>query len=321
MGGNLQKRMKTILEDGAGVNLFFAIKSENDKITIKRADLADGDTQVKLKTQFMSLLEEEFIQPEEVNTIELSSADERNNALYNYDLPTFPENLQYFSKFDYENEYNTFSFVDDDLLNIDAYIIVIGSQENYCVLYKKFYPIFLIGRSGFFLKKSNRRFTEFNEDIIRVSRDYQFIKIDNDIYIRDLKVLEKFGGFKSIIEKEAEAAVEAIEDLDILAETDGLSETLKSDLSFARKLGKIKKTSPVISLHIAKEQIIQFSKTHPGLKGQLRYSEDGTQILLTTKKSQITFLKLLDDSFLTSELTKQYYDSLAKENVTLEASE
>lgn len=321
MDKTLQEKMKVLLENGAGVNLFFALKDSDDKITIKRADLADGDTQTNLKAQFMSLLEEEFIQPENVNTIELSSSDERDNVLYHYDLQVFPENLQYFSEFDYQNEYDTFSFKEDDLLNLEAYIVVIGSQTHYCVLFKKFYPIFLIGRSGFFLKKSKKRFEEFGEDIIRVSRDYQFLKIDEDIYIKDLKVLEKFGGFKTIIENEAEVAVKEIAKLDLLEETDGLTETLKSDLSFARKLGKVKKTSPVISLHINKEQVIKFSKTHPGLKGQLRYNEDGTKILLTTKKSQATFLKLLDDSYLTSELTNLYYASLAKENVTMEENE
>ena len=65
--------------------------------------------------------------------------------------------------------------------------MVIGSQTHYCVLFKKFYPIFLIGRSGFFLKKSKKRFEDFGEDIIRVSRDYQFLKIDEDIYIKDLE--------------------------------------------------------------------------------------------------------------------------------------
>ena len=47
-------------------------------------------------------------------------------------------------------------------------------------------------------------------------------------------------------------------------------------------------------------------------KRKLRYSEDGNKILLTTKKSQEEFLKLLDDSFLISELTKYYYASMTK---------
>ncbi|MGO3751522.1 MAG: anti-phage protein KwaB [Peptoniphilaceae bacterium] len=314
---DLKNKMNTILNDGTGVNLFFAIKNSNDEVIIKRADLEDGDTQEKLKMQFMSLLNEEFIKSEEVNIVELSSADERNKVLYHYDYSSFPENLQYFSEFNYKNKYEIFSFKDDDLLDIEAYIIVIGSQEHHCVLYKKFYPIFLIGRGGFFIKKSATRFEEFNEDILRISRDYQFIKIDENIYIKDLNVLEKFGGFKDIIENEAESAVNEIKNLDIIVEPNILLETLKLDLTFARKLGKVIKGSPVISLNIERDQIIEFSKTHPGLKGEFHYSDDKKQILLTTKKSQNTFLKLLDDSYLTSELTRQYYASLAKEKVEL----
>lgn len=62
-------------------------------------------------------------------------------------------------------------------------------------------------------------------------------------------------------------------------------------------------------------KMVKFSKTHPGIKGKLRYSEDGNKILLTTKKSQEEFLKLLDDSFLISELTKYYYASMTKKKV------
>lgn len=46
------------------------------------------------------------------------------------------------------------------------------------------------------------------------------------------------------------------------------------------------------------------------------HSEDGTQIRLGTKKSKIAFLKLMNDAFLHSELTKQWYDASAKDNIT-----
>lgn len=317
MGVQLQDKMKALLQNGAGVNLFFALK-DGDDVVIKRADLASGDTQKNLVRQFISLLEEEFVDVEEVQVRELSETDDRRNVLYHYDFDEFPESLNYFSEFDYKKSYETFSFKEDDLSKLDAYLIVLGSQEQYCVLYKKFYPVFLIGRGSFFLMKAKRRFEEFNEDILRVSRDYQLLMLDEDIYVRDLKVLEKFGGFKAIIEKEAEAAVAEIGNMGLLEEPEILSETLKADVTFARKLGRVRKTSPVLKLNIPNDQVIAFSNTHPGIKGKLKYSENGDKILLTTKKSQDLFIRLLDDSYLTSELTKQYYASLSKENVTEE---
>lgn len=57
--------------------------------------------------------------------------------------------------------------------------------------------------------------------------------------------------------------------------------------------------------------------SHTNLKNyEINDSEDGTQIRLGTKKSKIAFLKLMNDAFLHSELTKQWYDASAKDNIT-----
>lgn len=65
-----------------------------------------------------------------------------------------------------------------------------------------------------------------------------------------------------------------------------------------------------------KEAIVEFTKNTPELAGKFKYSEDGTQIRLDTKKSKIAFLKLMNDAFLHSELTQQWYDASAKDNIT-----
>lgn len=315
MSVNIQEQIREILNQTSGVNLFFALKQEDGNIVIRQADLKDGDTQRNLKTQFLSLLQEDFLGEEELQVEELSGADERNGVLYHYDMGEFPECLRYFSEFDYKKDYPKFVFGKDDLIHLEAYIIVIGTQETHCVLYKRFYPVFLLGRGSFCLIPSKQRFEELDREILRVSRDYQFIRAGSNIYIKDLKVLEKFGGFKSIIEKEASAAVDLIEGLNLLEESKILRETLAQDLSFARKLCRAGRHSPVLSNHIPNETIIEFSKSYPGLSGQLRYNEEGNRILLTTKKSQKLFLKLLDDSYLVSQLTNLYYESSSKECV------
>lgn len=304
--------IRNIISTNPGINLFFALKEE-ESIKIKRADLADGDTQKYLKEQFISVLAEDFDREDELHILDISGADERAGAFYRYDFKEFPKSLQYFYEFDYKKKYEFFSFKADDLLNLDAYLVVIGTAENYCVIYKKFYPVFLIGRDSFFLFPVEHRFAKFDKEILRISKDYQFIRINGKVYIKDLSVLEKFGGFRGIIEKEAQEAIDAIGELDILEELDGLKETMHERTSFARKLCKLKNTSQVLKCKIPGEEIVNFSKTHPGIAGNLKYNKEGNKILLTTKKSQNLFLKLLDDSYLTSLLTRQNYDSMAKE--------
>lgn len=313
MAVNIQDQIREILNQKSGVNLFFALKQDDGNIVIRQADLKDGDTQKNLKTQFISLLQEDFLVDDEFQTAELSGADDRNGVLYHYDMEEFPESLKYFSEFDYRIDYPKFVFGQDDLIHLEAYIIVIGTQEKHCILYKRFYPVFLLGRGSFCLIPSKQRFEELDREILRVSRDYQFIRSGSDIYIKDLKVLEKFGGFRSIIEKEATAAVDVIEGLNLLEESEILRETLAQDITFARKLCRVGRHSPVLLNHVSNETIIEFSKNYPGLSGQLRYNEVGKRILLTTKKSQKLFLKLLDDSYLVSQLTNLYYESSSKE--------
>ena len=62
-------------------------------------------------------------------------------------------------------------------------------------------------------------------------------------------------------------------------------------------------------------QVIAFVGAHPAHRGKFRLSDDGSKLKLDTKVSQDLFLKLLNDDFLQSELTKRYYASLAKDDV------
>lgn len=68
-------------------------------------------------------------------------------------------------------------------------------------------------------------------------------------------------------------------------------------------------------LGISKEAIIEFTKTTPELQGKFKYSEDGSTIRLDTRKSKDAFIKLMNDSFLRSELTRQYYEASSKDQL------
>lgn len=152
-------------------------------------------------------------------------------------------------------------------------------------------------------------------DIIRMNGDAQLLRLGDTIFVLDLKMLERNMGFSTLIQQAAVETVSAIEDLDILDDIEVLRDTLEVP-SFARKLSKVKKASPIFKLGISKEAIVEFTKNTPELAGKFKYSEDGTQIRLGTKKSKIAFLKLMNDAFLHSELTKQWYDASAKDNIT-----
>jgi DNA-binding GntR family transcriptional regulator len=132
-----------------------------------------------------------------------------------------------------------------------------------------------------------------------------------------LNTIEKSFGFHDVIKREAMIGLEAIREMSIVSNI-GTLEELIDNVGFARRLTKIARNSPVIRNNIPNANIISFSMNHPAVRNKMRYTPDGSQFALDTKVSKDLFIKLLNDDFLTSELTSLYYDSLAKDNIETE---
>ncbi|MCQ2470413.1 MAG: DUF4868 domain-containing protein [Clostridia bacterium] len=165
------------------------------------------------------------------------------------------------------------------------------------------------------LKKSKERFELMNEDdMLRLNGDSQLICVNGEMFVLDLKVLTNNMKFSKLISKAAYETVDAIDALGLLEDIQVLKDTI-DDFSFARKLSKVKKTSPIFELGITKETIIKFTKATKELAGKFKYSDDGESIRLDTKKSKDAFIKLMNDSFLRSELTNQYYETASKDKI------
>ncbi|MBR6558972.1 MAG: DUF4868 domain-containing protein [Clostridia bacterium] len=165
------------------------------------------------------------------------------------------------------------------------------------------------------LKKSAERFEKISsDDILRLNGDFQLIRVGDEIFVTDVKALERNLGFNELIFREASTTIESIDSLEPLEDIQVLKDSAE-EVSFARKLSKVKKTSPIFANNIPKEVIVEFTKTNPGLKGAFKYSDDGLAIRLDTKKSKEAFIKLLNGSFLRSELTNEYYEARAKDNI------
>ena len=189
-------------------------------------------------------------------------------------------------------------------------------MDDGILLFKKHYAVSLIRRDSFLLGaiKAKERFEKVSgEDILRINGDFHMIRLDKTLYITNLQVLERNMGFMELIRKSAEESLQMIESLNILEDTDSLRDSLE-DATLCRKMSKILKGSFVLSLKIPQEDIIHFSKTNRAVQGRFKYAASG-KILLDTKQAKILFLKLMNDEFLLSELTKQYYEASAKDSI------
>ena len=315
----LKKAVSTVLEQPRHTQLYLVLKINNE-LVLRLADVEDEKTAPEIQRLFEEFLTAAIVDNDDMIVRNLSIADESSNAIYQYDYNSYPEELGLFKSFRLKTAIKTkkFNFHTDDLGSLFGYIIYLGSMEKGIVLFKKHYPISLIKRGSLLLgaKKKAERFEKLpGVDIIRMNGDAQLLRLGDTIFVLDLKMLERNMGFSTLIQQAAVETVSAIEDLDILDDIEVLRDTLEVP-SFARKLSKVKKASPIFKLGISKEAIVEFTKNTPELAGKFKYSEDGTQIRLGTKKSKIAFLKLMNDAFLHSELTKQWYDASAKDNIT-----
>lgn len=278
----------------------------------RKLDIKDEDLPA-LKKLFVDAIQNYIIAKDNYAVLPLSTADERGKCFYQYDLEV-PQELQMLEDVIGNDNLAKFNFNTNQLSGIESLIIVLADDNNEVSLFKKLSPVEIIGRGGYMLWKSNQRLERFNDQMLRISSKFQVLRVAGELIIIDLSSIEKSFGFHDVIVREATASLSVIRDIEIVANMDSLEE-LVGNVSFARKLTRVARSSPVIKLKIPNENIIAFAKSHPLTKKKMRYSADGTQFNLDTQVSKDLFIKILNDDLLTSELTKLYYDSLAKDDI------
>ena len=275
-----------------------------------------GDDLPELKQLFIASIHSSVIAKEDYTVLPLSTADERGKCFYQYDLE-LPAELQLLEETIGNDNLQNFNFAANQLSGINSLIIVLADDDNEIALFKRLSPVEVVGRGGYMLWKSNQRLERFDDQLLRISPKFQVLRVGEEIIIVDLTTIEKSFGFHDVITREATVSLDVIRNLQLINNIESLEE-LVNDVSFARKLTKVARNSPVIKHNIPNANIIAFSQTHPLTKKKMRYNEDGTQFNLDTRVSKDLLIKILNDDLLTSELTKLYYDSLAKDGIEVE---
>ena len=294
-----------------GICVYALMKDANNPVPFK-LDI-EVDAQSGLKDLFLQSLRDEVSSKEELSVLALSSADERVNAIYVYDLD-IPEELTSLETVIAQDDLLMLDLNEKSLSSIKALLIEMGNDIGQLVLYKTMAPVNIFGRSSFFLRKHESRLERLNDEFLRVSAGFQMLRINDALLVLNLEALEHNFGFHDVIKKEAALGIDAIVSAALVTNPDVLRE-LVDDVKYARRLTKIAKASPVLKAGIQGESIVQFCKTFPHLVGRVRFNEEGNKVVLDTKVSKDLFIKVLMDDFLTSELTKFHYASVAKDAV------
>lgn len=281
----------------------------------QKLDITEDDLPT-LKQMFIEAIQTFIIAKDDYVVLQLSDADERGKCFYQYDLE-IPLELQMLENVVGNDNLQTFNFNNAQLSNINSLLIVLADDNNEVTLYKKLSPVEVIGRGGHIFKKSNQRLEKFDDQLLRITPKFQVIRVSGELIIIDLNSIERSFGFHDVITREATVSLNAISEMQLISNIESLQE-LVNNVSFARKLTKVARNSPVIRLNIPNANIIAFAKSHPLTKSKMRFNEDETQFTLDTRVSKDLIIKILNDDLLTSELTKLYYDSLAKDGIETE---
>lgn len=311
----LKTRISEIISDEQCSAEFYFILDSNGEIAIKRADV-DQNASDELARNFIEAVSTTILLNDELSLLNISGADDRSNAVYRYDLAQVPEQIQHLATVLQRDDFDVFSFAADDLAHLEGILVILGHGQQQLALYKHQYPVSLLKRDSAFSLvrvRNQNRLVKLEDDILRINSKFEFLRVDNEYFIVDIKTLERFFGFHDAVRNIATQGIANIEAAQLVVDTQVLTARL-DDISFSRKLVRAARASPVLGV-IPNAQVIAFVGAHPALKGKFRLSEDGAKLKLDTKVSQDLFLKLLNDDFLQSELTKRYYASLAKDNL------
>ena len=260
-----------------------------DVVEPRKLDIK-GDDLPALKQIFIDGINFSVIDKDDYTVLQLSDADERGKCFYQYDLEV-PEELELLENVIGNDNLQNFNFNENNLASIKSLIVVLADDDNEVSLYKKLSPIEIIGRGGHILKRANQRLERFEDQLLRITARFQVVRVNGEIIITDLNSIEKSFGFHDVITREATLSLDVINQMGLVSNIASLEE-LVTDVSFARKLTKVARNSPVIRQNIPNASIIQFSKSHPFTKNRMRYSEDDTQFNLDTRVSKDLLIKI-----------------------------
>ena len=291
-----------------GVSIYAILKDPNNpepkKVDIE-ADALDG-----IKALFIQSLRDSITDREDLSVLDLSTSDERVDAVYVYDIE-LPQELTTMESVITADDLPLLDLNVSDLSNIKALLIEIGNNVGQIVLYKTMASVNVFGRASFFLKKSQHRLEKIDNEFLRLSAGFQLLRINDNLIVMDLSAIEKSFGFHDVIKREAALGINSIEAIQLIENPAVLHELL-DDVKYARRFTKIARSSPVLRAGVPNTSIINFCKNFPNLAGRIRFNEAEDKIVLDTKVSKDLFIKLLMDDFLTSELTNFHYASVAK---------
>ena len=307
-------------KENLSTTVYFLLRNEKREYLLRCADIEDALNK-KLSEIFAENLLD-VINKEGLSIKDYSQADARDNVIFEFDLLEQPEEfncIETCSK-DTLYQFECFNFSKDgDLHKIFGIIATVeenGVPENSITVFRKQMSIEVLSQGKkLYIFPDDTRLSLLSTPIISINGAIDLFMYGGKFFLINLKMLERFFGLNNVIIKQAKSCLARVDSLNLVEDITPLYEAV-TNVSFAKKMIKAVPNSPV--LYLNPDDVIAFSKTHPFLKGNIKLSKDQKKFDLRNKKSQLFFIKLLNDDYLQSNLTKLFYDSLAKDQLKIE---
>ncbi|NOW98961.1 Kiwa anti-phage protein KwaB-like domain-containing protein [Mucilaginibacter sp. SG564] len=333
----LINKLQFVSTDAVGLELYFLHrKKQIDPIEILRVDLEDTSTQSRLESVFINKIKSEFLnQDEEGRSLQedyvwhlkhIRDVNDLKDTFYyfpnvaptndDYHIPEeFKEMVNLFNK-----GYHAFDVFKHDkhlLDHVFAYLIRLQIDQKQVIIFKQKYPIDILSRSTV-LKVIDHasRFVLETDPLLKISDKIDFMLVDNHFIIVNLKLLETKYGFNDRYLKMGTQSLEIIKNKNVVSDTSKIEELAKT-VGFSKKLMKVKADNIVLGTPIVEIKLfLEEYKTIDGavsLSKRIKYIPAQNRFEVKSKEAARDFIKLLNDEYLISLLTKRPYVSTIKE--------
>jgi hypothetical protein len=299
----LRQAIEAIFQAGINIHVYLGVNSE-EGTNYSRADLDDNSAR-SVCEEFVSSIRRYFAN-EDLVVHTLSQIDNRDNAIWHYDLQTVPDAFAGLSALPTRDNIPVFSFEHSSIADVKTVSIKISSAAASVLFFKQLYPVSLIKQDQILLFKVGDRFQQVPGDVLKITGGFDLLIIDDEFYISNFKKFEKSFNFDDVSNRIHRATAARIIGLGIVNDAKSY---LANGHAPKRDLLRVAH-SEVLQLPI--ERILAFANSRVELALKI---VDG-QIQLKSKEHVKRFIKLLNDDYLKSELTENNYDSLAKNKMT-----
>lgn len=256
------------------------------------------------------------------NSIEELIIDKFTNEDVDYSsAENVADNQKKFYIINQDSLYEPFSVVKKPLDQIDRFtirdrdkasgILFKYKRGDSCMwAYQHIHPTSIPSPKNKFLsiQKEDDIFIEMKEAIFPILKKVDILIIGDKIITSNISLMERSFKFQGFIKTKAEQSIEKIERLNLVSNTDKLTEYIKrSKLIYSKRMMRINSSKV---LDKTSQELINSVESLPRWKG--KFNIQSNKIVLNTYKQVESLIDLLDEAYTRSDVTGQEYKTEVK---------